>query len=52
MASLAGRGVSPEVVNAQFGQLTFTTEITSAIVHLLRAKRAMGTYNLSNNGEP
>jgi dTDP-4-dehydrorhamnose 3,5-epimerase/reductase len=39
IASLADRGVSPEVVNDQFGQLTFTTEITSAIVHLLRAKR-------------
>jgi dTDP-4-dehydrorhamnose 3,5-epimerase/reductase len=51
-ASLADRGVSPEVVNDQFGRLTFTTEITRAIVHLLQAKAPYGTYNLSNSGEP
>jgi dTDP-4-dehydrorhamnose 3,5-epimerase/reductase len=50
-ASLADRGVSPEVVNDQFGRLTFTTEITRAIVHL-QAKAPYGTYNLSNTGEP
>jgi dTDP-4-dehydrorhamnose 3,5-epimerase/reductase len=52
MASFADRGVSPEVVDDQVGRLTFTTEITRAIVHLLRAKAPYGTYNLSNNGEP
>jgi dTDP-4-dehydrorhamnose 3,5-epimerase/reductase len=52
MASLADRGVSPEVVDDQFGRLTFTSEITRAIVHLLRAKAPFGTYNLSNNGKP
>jgi dTDP-4-dehydrorhamnose 3,5-epimerase/reductase len=52
IASLADRGVSPEVVNDQFGRLTFTTEITRAIVHLLQAKAPYGTYNLSNSGEP
>jgi dTDP-4-dehydrorhamnose reductase/dTDP-4-dehydrorhamnose 3,5-epimerase len=52
MASLADRGVSPEVVDDQFGRLTFTTEIARAIVHLLQAKAPYGTYNLSNNGEP
>jgi dTDP-4-dehydrorhamnose 3,5-epimerase/reductase len=52
MASLADRGVSPEVVDDQFGRLTFTSEVTRAIVHLLRAKAPFGTYNLSNNGEP
>ena len=52
MASLADRGVSPEVVNDQFGRLTFTTEVTRAIGHLLQAKPAYGTYNLSSNGEP
>jgi dTDP-4-dehydrorhamnose 3,5-epimerase/reductase len=52
MASLADRGVSPEVVDDQFGRLTFTTEITRAIVHLLQAKAPYGTYNLSNVGEP
>ena len=52
MASLADRGVSPEVVDDQFGRLTFTSEITRAIVHLLGVKAPFGTYNLSNNGEP
>ena len=52
MASLADRGVSPEVVDDQFGRLTFTTEITRAIVHLLQADAPFGTYNLSNASEP
>jgi dTDP-4-dehydrorhamnose reductase len=51
VASLADRGVSPEVVDDQFGRLTFTTEITRAIVHLLQAEAPYGTYNLSNEGE-
>ena len=52
MASLADRGVSPEVVNDQFGRLTFTTEIGRAIMHLLQVEAPYGTYNLSNDGEP
>ena len=52
MASLADRGLSPEVVDDQFGRLTFTSEITRAIVHLLCTKAPFGTYNLSNDGEP
>jgi dTDP-4-dehydrorhamnose reductase/dTDP-4-dehydrorhamnose 3,5-epimerase len=52
MASLADRGGSPEVVDDQFGRLTFTTEITRAIVHLLQADAPFGTYNLSNVSEP
>jgi dTDP-4-dehydrorhamnose 3,5-epimerase/reductase len=52
MASLADRGVSPEVVNDQFGRLTFTTEIARAIMHLLHVEAPYGTYNLSNDGEP
>ncbi len=52
MASLADRGVSPEVVNDQFGRLTFTTEIARAIMHLLQVEAPYGTYNLSNDGEP
>src|SRR4029453_6544840 len=43
MASRADSGVSPAVVNDQFGRLTFTTEITRAIVHL-QAKAPYGTY--------
>ena len=52
MASLADRGASPEVVDDQFGRLTFTTEISRAILHLLETGAPYGTYNLSNDGEP
>jgi dTDP-4-dehydrorhamnose 3,5-epimerase len=52
MASLADRGISPEVVDDQFGRLTFTTELSQAIVHLLEVAAPYGTYNLSNDGEP
>jgi dTDP-4-dehydrorhamnose reductase len=52
MASLADRGVNPEVVDDQVGRLTFTTEISRAVVHLLQVAAPYGTYNLSNDGEP
>jgi dTDP-4-dehydrorhamnose reductase len=51
MASLADRGVNPEVVDDQFGRLTFTAEISRAIVHLLETKAPYGTYNISNDGD-
>jgi dTDP-4-dehydrorhamnose 3,5-epimerase len=43
--------VSPEVVDDQFGRLTFTTEIGRAILHLLDTGAPYGTYNLSNDGD-
>ncbi len=52
MASLADRGIEPAVVNDQFGRLTFTSEITRAIAHLLARSAPYGTYNLSNAGDP
>ncbi len=52
MASLADRDAHPEVVDDQFGRLTFTTEISRAIVHLLHIEAPYGTYNISNDGEP
>jgi dTDP-4-dehydrorhamnose 3,5-epimerase/reductase len=52
MASLADRGVNSDVVVDQFGRLTFTAEISRAIVHLLQVEAPYGTYNLSNDGEP
>ena len=52
MATLADRGVNPEVVDDQFGRLTFTAEISRAIVHLLEIDAPYGTYNLSNDGDP
>ncbi|MEE2521404.1 bifunctional dTDP-4-dehydrorhamnose 3,5-epimerase family protein/NAD(P)-dependent oxidoreductase [Pseudarthrobacter sp. J75] len=52
MASLAGRGIAPSVVNDQVGRLSFTEDIAAAIRHLLDTKAAYGTYNVSNDGEP
>ncbi len=50
MAGLADRGVSPSVVADQFGRLTFTTELTRAIRHLLETRPPYGVYNLTNAG--
>jgi dTDP-4-dehydrorhamnose reductase len=50
MASLAGRGVDPKVVNDQFGRLSFADDIASGIIHLISTSAPYGTYNLSNEG--
>jgi dTDP-4-dehydrorhamnose 3,5-epimerase/reductase len=52
MASLADRGIRPQVVDDQFGRLTFTDDLGRAIVHLLQVEAPYGTYNVSNDGEP
>jgi dTDP-4-dehydrorhamnose 3,5-epimerase len=52
MASLAGRGIKPSVVNDQIGRLSFTEDIAAGIRHLLDSSAPYGTYNLSNDGEP
>ncbi|HEY6684613.1 MAG TPA: bifunctional dTDP-4-dehydrorhamnose 3,5-epimerase family protein/NAD(P)-dependent oxidoreductase [Propionibacteriaceae bacterium] len=52
MASLADSGSNPEVVDDQFGRLTFTAELSRAITHLLQVEAPYGTYNVSNDGEP
>jgi dTDP-4-dehydrorhamnose 3,5-epimerase len=52
MASLAGRGVEPAVVDDQIGRLTFATDIAEGIKHLLDTNASFGTYNLSNDGAP
>ncbi|MDR7235042.1 bifunctional dTDP-4-dehydrorhamnose 3,5-epimerase family protein/NAD(P)-dependent oxidoreductase [Agrococcus sp. BE272] len=52
MASLARRGVAPEVVDDQVGRLTFADELARAIDHLLTIRPASGVYNASNGGEP
>ena len=52
MATLAERGVSPQVVDDQFGRLTFTVDIARGIRHLLSEHPAYGTYNLTGAGEP
>ncbi len=50
MASLAGRGIEPRVVNDQIGRLTFATDIAEGIRHLIETRAPFGTYNLSSDG--
>lgn len=50
MASLAGRGVDPSVVDDQFGRLTFTADLSRAIRHLLDNRPPYGTYNVTGAG--
>lgn len=50
MASLAERGVDPQVVNDQVGRLSFTDDIASGISHLLSVDAPYGIYNLTNSG--
>ncbi|MCO4253176.1 sugar nucleotide-binding protein [Pseudarthrobacter raffinosi] len=50
MASLASRGISPSVVDDQFGRLSFTTDIAAGIQHLLGSGAPYGVYNLTNDG--
>ena len=52
MAGLADRGVSPAVVDDQFGRLTFTADLAAGIGHLVRTQAPFGTYNLTNAGDP
>ncbi|GAB94019.1 dTDP-4-dehydrorhamnose 3,5-epimerase [Kineosphaera limosa] len=50
MAMLADKGISPTVVDDQFGRLTFTADLAEGIAHLLATRPAYGTYNLTNTG--
>jgi dTDP-4-dehydrorhamnose reductase/dTDP-4-dehydrorhamnose 3,5-epimerase len=50
MESLAQRGISPSVVNDQYGRLTFAEDLAAGIRHLTETKAPFGTYNLSNEG--
>lgn len=50
MAGLAGRGVSPAVVDDQVGRLTFAADLAAGIAHLLRVGAPFGTYNLTGAG--
>lgn len=52
MASLAGRGICPEVVNDQIGRLTFATDLAAGIAHLQGSGAPFGSYNLTGSGEP
>jgi dTDP-4-dehydrorhamnose reductase len=50
MAGLAERGVNPNVVNDQFGRLSFADDIAAGIAFMLSRRPAFGIYNLSNEG--
>src|SRR5699024_5275509 len=52
MAELAERGIDPSVGDDQIGRLTFAEDLAAAIEHLLNARPAAGTYNVSNSGDP
>lgn len=52
MAALAERGIDPNVVNDQFGRLTFTDQLASGIAFLLEKGAPYGVYNVTGGGEP
>ncbi|WP_369744415.1 sugar nucleotide-binding protein [Paenarthrobacter sp. AMU7] len=51
MAALAAQGVSPSVVDDQWGRLSFAVDVAAAIRHLVDHRAPYGTYNVSNSGE-
>jgi dTDP-4-dehydrorhamnose reductase len=51
MVRLARAGVSPSVVDDQFGRPTFADELAQGIAHLVRSGASFGTYNLTSGGE-
>ncbi|MDP3949560.1 bifunctional dTDP-4-dehydrorhamnose 3,5-epimerase family protein/NAD(P)-dependent oxidoreductase [Microbacterium sp.] len=50
MASLAERGIDPNVVSDQIGRLSFANDIADAIAHLLDVGAEYGTYNVTTSG--
>jgi dTDP-4-dehydrorhamnose 3,5-epimerase len=50
MARLADTGVCPEVVDDQWGRLTFADELARATRHLLDTDATYGVYHVSNGG--
>ena len=50
MSSLAEQGVSPSVVDDQYGRLTFADDIGRCIRHLVTSGAPYGTYNLTSSG--
>ncbi|WEG07906.1 bifunctional dTDP-4-dehydrorhamnose 3,5-epimerase family protein/NAD(P)-dependent oxidoreductase [Microbacterium horticulturae] len=52
MASLAERGIDPNVVDDQTGRLTFTGELARGIHHLVSTSAPYGVYNLTGAGAP
>lgn len=50
MLSLAERGINPNVVEDQWGRLTFVSELARAIRHLLDVRAPYGIYNVTGTG--
>ena len=50
MASLSERGISPTVVDDQYGRLTFTDELARAIDHVRSIGVPYGTFNVTGDG--
>lgn len=50
MVSLAAQGVAPLVVNDQFGQLTFASDLARAVRFLREIHADYGTYNVTSDG--
>lgn len=51
MLGIGKKGIEPTVVSDQIGRLTFTSELTRAIDHLLASKSPFGVYNVTNSGK-
>jgi dTDP-4-dehydrorhamnose 3,5-epimerase/reductase len=49
MVDLGRRGISPAVVDDQYGRLTFADDLATAIAHLVTTA-GFGTYNVTNDG--
>jgi len=50
MQRLAEEGVSPSVVDDQYGRLTFADDLARATRHLLDTRAAYGTYHCTGSG--
>ena len=50
LVNLAASGSQPSVVTDQIGRLTFTSEVSRAIKHLISSSADYGTYNVTNAG--
>ena len=52
MLGLAGRGISPTVVDDQVGRPTFAEDLANAVVQLVTSEAPHGTYHVTGGGEP